>query len=83
GCGKSTTGKCLIRLTDPTAGRILLEGADLAAMNSGQLRAMRRRMQFIFQDPFSSMNPRMRVRDIIGEPLRNFGYGREAIRERV
>ncbi|WP_203422496.1 ABC transporter ATP-binding protein, partial [Acidovorax sp. ST3] len=82
-CGKSTTGKCLIRLTDPTAGRILLEGADLAAMNSGQLRAMRRRMQFIFQDPFSSMNPRMRVRDIIGEPLRNFGYGREAIRERV
>ncbi|AVJ26628.1 ABC transporter ATP-binding protein [Achromobacter spanius] len=83
GCGKSTTGKCLIRLTDPTEGRILLEGEDLAKMNSGQLRAMRRRMQFIFQDPFSSMNPRMRVRDIIGEPLRNFGHGREAIRERV
>ncbi|WP_373744263.1 ATP-binding cassette domain-containing protein, partial [Achromobacter insuavis] len=62
GCGKSTTGKCLIRLTDPTEGRILLEGADLAGMNSSQLRAMRRRMQFIFQDPFSSMNPRMRVR---------------------
>ncbi len=83
GCGKSTTGKCLIRLTDPTEGRILLEGEDLAKMNSGQLRAMRRRMQFIFQDPFSSMNPRMRVRDIIGEPLRNFGHSREAIRERV
>ena len=76
GCGKSTTGKCLIRLTDPTEGRILLEGEDLAKMNSSQLRAMRRRMQFIFQDPFSSMNPRMRVRDIIGEPLRNFGHDR-------
>ncbi len=83
GCGKSTTGKCLIRLTDPTEGRILLEGEDLAKMNSSQLRAMRRRMQFIFQDPFSSMNPRMRVRDIIGEPLRNFGHDREAIRARV
>lgn len=83
GCGKSTTGKCLIRLTDPTEGRILLEGEDLAKMNSSQLRAMRRRMQFIFQDPFSSMNPRMRVRDIIGEPLRNFGHDRAAIRERV
>lgn len=83
GCGKSTTGKCLIRLTDPTEGRILLEGADLATMNSSQLRAMRQRMQFIFQDPFSSMNPRMRVRDIIGEPLRNFGHDRAAIRERV
>lgn len=83
GCGKSTTGKCLIRLTDPTEGRILLEGEDLAKMNSSQLRAMRRRMQFIFQDPFSSMNPRMRVRDIIGEPLRNFGHDRDAIRERV
>ena len=83
GCGKSTTGKCLIRLTDPTEGRILLEGEDLATMNSSQLRAMRQRMQFIFQDPFSSMNPRMRVRDIIGEPLRNFGHDRAAIRERV
>jgi len=83
GCGKSTTGKCLIRLTDPTEGRILLEGRDLAAMNSRELRAMRQRMQFIFQDPFSSMNPRMRVRDIIGEPLRAFGHGRAAIRERV
>ncbi|MDH1302678.1 dipeptide ABC transporter ATP-binding protein [Achromobacter sp. GD03932] len=83
GCGKSTTGKCLIRLTDPTEGRILLEGRDLAAMNSRELRAMRQRMQFIFQDPFSSMNPRMRVRDIIGEPLRAFGHSRAAIRERV
>lgn len=83
GCGKSTTGKCLIRLSDPTEGRILLEGKDLAHMNSNELRAMRKRMQFIFQDPFSSMNPRMRVRDIVGEPLRNFGYSRADIRERV
>ncbi len=83
GCGKSTTGKCLIRLTDPTEGRILLEGRDLAEMRAAELRQMRQRMQFIFQDPFSSMNPRMRVRDIIGEPLRNFGHERAAIRERV
>jgi len=83
GCGKSTTGKCLVRLTDPTEGRILLEGRDLAEMDRRELRAMRRRMQFIFQDPFSSMNPRMRVRDIVGEPLRNFGHGKTAIRERV
>jgi len=83
GCGKSTTGKCLVRLTDPTDGRILLEGRDLAEMGAGELRAMRQRMQFIFQDPFSSMNPRMRVRDIVGEPLRNFGHGRAAIRDRV
>ncbi|MGE8686594.1 MAG: ABC transporter ATP-binding protein [Achromobacter sp.] len=83
GCGKSTTGKCLVRLAEPTEGRILLEGHDLAAMNGRQLRAMRQRMQFIFQDPFSSMNPRMRVRDIVGEPLRNFGHSRAAIRERV
>ncbi len=83
GCGKSTTGKCLVRLTDPTEGRILLEGRDLAEMGRRELRAMRRRMQFIFQDPFSSMNPRMRVRDIVGEPLRNFGHGKTAIRERV
>lgn len=83
GCGKSTTGKCLIRLTDPTEGRILLEGRDLANMKAGELRAMRQRMQFIFQDPFSSMNPRMRVRDIVGEPLRNFGHDAAGIRKRV
>lgn len=83
GCGKSTTGKCLVRLTDPTEGRILLEGKDLAQLKSDELRAMRRRVQCIFQDPFSSMNPRMRVRDIVGEPLRNFGSGRAEIRDRV
>ncbi|WP_407848550.1 ABC transporter ATP-binding protein [Bordetella petrii] len=83
GCGKSTTGKCLVRLTDPTEGRIQLEGRDLAEMDARELRAMRQRMQFIFQDPFSSMNPRMRVRDIVGEPLRNFGHDRAAIRGRV
>jgi oligopeptide/dipeptide ABC transporter ATP-binding protein len=83
GCGKSTTGKCLVRLTDPTEGRILLEGNDLAALKAEELREMRRRVQCIFQDPFSSMNPRMRVRDIVGEPLKNFGSGRAEIRERV
>jgi len=83
GCGKSTLGKCLVRLSDPTEGRILLEGQDLAHMGARALRAMRQRVQFIFQDPFSSMNPRMRVRDVIGEPLRNFGHDRHDRDRRV
>ncbi|SAI71039.1 oligopeptide ABC transporter ATP-binding protein [Bordetella ansorpii] len=83
GCGKSTTGKCLVRLTEPTAGRIMLDGQDLAAMDARTLRQSRQRMQFVFQDPYSSMNPRMRVRQIIGEPLRNFGHSRADIDRRV
>lgn len=69
GCGKTTVGRCIIRLYTPTAGQILFEGSDLAVLNNTQMRAMRRKIQVIFQDPFSSLNPRMTSGNIIGEPL--------------
>ncbi len=73
GCGKSTLGKAILRLTDPTSGEVLLDGKRVDNVGRGELRDMRRRVQVVFQDPFSSLNPRQRVRDIIGEPLVNFG----------
>ncbi len=69
GCGKSTTGRCILRLIEPTAGEVLFEGNDLLGVGSDGLRRMRRDMQIIFQDPYSSLNPRMRVGEIIEEPL--------------
>jgi oligopeptide/dipeptide ABC transporter ATP-binding protein len=69
GCGKSTTGRAILRITEPSAGRIWLDGVDLAALRTGELNRMRRRMQMIFQDPYASLNPRMTVAGIIGEPL--------------
>jgi oligopeptide transport system ATP-binding protein len=70
GCGKSTVGRCLIRLYRPTAGKIEFEGGDVASMSGPQLTALRTNIQMIFQDPYSSLNPRLRVREIIGEALR-------------
>lgn len=69
GCGKSTCGNSIIRLINPTEGEVLFEGKDLAKMSQRQMRSLRRDIQMIFQDPFSSLNPRMRVKDIIAEPL--------------
>jgi len=69
GCGKSTLGRVLIRLTEPTAGRIVFEGDDIVALSGSRLRAARRGMQIIFQDPYGALNPRMSVEDIIMEPL--------------
>ena len=69
GCGKSTLGRVVLRLDDPTDGKILFEGADLANAGSDEMLAVRKKMQVIFQDPFSSLNPRMTVGDIIGEPM--------------
>ncbi len=69
GCGKSTTGKAIMQLPKPTGGRVLFEGKDLAASSGAELRALRRRMQMIFQDPISSLNPRRTVKDIVKEPL--------------
>ncbi len=69
GCGKSTLGRTLLRLIEPTAGQVLFEGIDLGTLPDTELRSMRRRMQMIFQDPFASLNPRMRVGEIVKEPF--------------
>jgi oligopeptide/dipeptide ABC transporter ATP-binding protein len=75
GCGKSTTGRAIARLNRPTAGSIRLDGEELTVLEGAALRAMRRRLQMIFQDPYSSLNPRMTVGAIISEPLEIHGVG--------
>jgi oligopeptide transport system ATP-binding protein len=84
GCGKSTTGRSILQLYRPTAGQVLFQGKDLVALKGEELRKMRRNMQMIFQDPYASLNPRMTVGDIIGEPLEvhNIAKGKEK-KERV
>src|SRR6185295_19144311 len=69
GCGKSTVGRCLLRLLEPTEGEVRFEDRDVLKMGKRELRELRRDMQIVFQDPYASLNPRMKVRDIVGEPL--------------
>jgi oligopeptide transport system ATP-binding protein len=69
GSGKTTTGRCILRLIEPTAGEVLFRGADVLAMSAEELRSARRNMQIVFQDPYGSLNPRMRIRTIVEEPL--------------
>ena len=83
GCGKTTIGRCLVRLYEPTDGQLLFDGQDIAHMGEKQLAPYRRRMQMIFQDPYASLNPRMTVSSIIAEPLRYAGVSAKEQQERV
>jgi len=76
GCGKTTTGRCILRLERPTAGEILYDGVDIARLGPKELLSLRRRIQVIFQDPYSSLNPRMKVGEIIAEPIMVHGLER-------
>jgi oligopeptide/dipeptide ABC transporter ATP-binding protein len=78
GCGKTTTGRCILRLERPTDGEIRYDGVDLARLGPRELMAMRRRIQVIFQDPYSSLNPRMKVGEIIAEPMKVHGIEPDA-----
>ena len=85
GCGKTTTGRCILQLYKPTEGQVIFDGQDLTRLNTKNMRAMRREMQVIFQDPYSSLNPRMTAGNIIGEPLIVHGLvkGKDEYREKV
>ena len=83
GCGKTTVGRCLVRLYEPTDGQVFFDGQDIAHLSEKPLAPYRRRMQMIFQDPYASLNPRMTVASIIAEPLRYAGASREYQNERV
>jgi peptide/nickel transport system ATP-binding protein/oligopeptide transport system ATP-binding protein len=78
GCGKSTVGKAVLRLVEPTSGHVSLEGEEITGLGSAALLERRKRMQVIFQDPYSSLNPRMTAGEIVQEPLINFGIGSRA-----
>ena len=85
GSGKSTIGRALLRLTDSTSGSVSYRGEDLGAASGSRMRALRSKLQMIFQDPYASLNPKMRVRDILGEALQVHGLakGKEATAQRI
>uniref|UniRef100_UPI001C44F942 ATP-binding cassette domain-containing protein n=1 Tax=Desulfosarcina cetonica TaxID=90730 RepID=UPI001C44F942 len=79
GCGKTTLGRLLLRLEEKSGGTVHFRGSDIHALNEGALRELRKEMQIIFQDPYASLNPRLRVRSILAEPLLAHGYGNRAV----
>jgi peptide/nickel transport system ATP-binding protein/oligopeptide transport system ATP-binding protein len=83
GCGKSTLGRCVLRLTEPTAGEVRYNGVDLTKLTKPEMRALRREVQIVFQDPLGSLHPRMHIEGIIAEPLRLIGQAGEEARKRV
>jgi len=83
GCGKTTLGRLILRLLDPTGGSIRFDGRDITHLSLRQMRGLRQDIQVVFQDPYSSLNPRLTVRAIIGEPLSNFGFSAAEITRRV
>jgi oligopeptide transport system ATP-binding protein len=80
GSGKTTTGRCILRLIEPSGGEVIFDGRDVLTLSRGDLRRARREMQIVFQDPYSSLNPRMRVAEIVEEPLVIHGLGSKAER---
>jgi oligopeptide transport system ATP-binding protein len=82
GSGKSTLGRLILKLLEPTAGRVVFDGRDLSTLGRAELRALRRQMQLVFQDPYASLNPRMRVRSIVGEGIEIHKLARGAEKER-
>jgi len=82
GCGKTTTGRCILQLERPTAGEVIFEGVHLERLSPKELRPLRQKMQVIFQDPYSSLNPRMKIGSIIGEPMRVHGIEPDGARRR-
>lgn len=83
GCGKTTAGRTILRLLEPTAGRTIFKGRDIAGFSEAQMKAVRRDMQIVFQDPFSSLNPRLTVQDIVAEPLRLHGRFDDDAEDRI
>jgi peptide/nickel transport system ATP-binding protein/oligopeptide transport system ATP-binding protein len=83
GCGKSTLGRCILRLIQPTAGKVMYRGKNILDLNIDEMRQIRRYMQIVFQDPYASLHPRMRIASIIAEPLRLAGMPREEMVDRV
>jgi oligopeptide/dipeptide ABC transporter ATP-binding protein len=83
GCGKTTTGRCILQLENPTSGQIIFDGQDLGSLRKHEMKKLRQRIQVIFQDPFSSLNPRMKIGDIIEEPMRVHGIEPDAAKRKA